>query len=113
MRGDNLLIVDLTKYNTDGKEAKYIQINHIVGKLTTNKNVTEDNIRKAEFEFFMDLKTLISKAVIDPELTGVRISMRARGQRIDPVRLPSSLQQPLSRMGPHIRRRPYRHPDRS
>ena len=37
MRGDNLPIVDLSKYNTDGKEAKYIQINHIVGKLTTNK----------------------------------------------------------------------------
>ena len=28
MQGDNLPIVDLSKYNTDGKEAKYIQINH-------------------------------------------------------------------------------------
>ena len=43
MRGDNLPIVDLSKYNTDGKEAKYIQINHIVGKLTANKKVTEDH----------------------------------------------------------------------
>ena len=31
LRGGNLPIVDLSKYNTDGKEAKYIQINHIVG----------------------------------------------------------------------------------
>ena len=30
MRGDNLPIVDLSKFNTDGKEAHYIQINHIL-----------------------------------------------------------------------------------
>ena len=47
MRGDNLLIVDSTKYNTDGKEAKYIQINHIVGKLTANKKATEKHIKKS------------------------------------------------------------------
>ena len=29
LRGDNLPIVNLSKYNTEGKEAKYIQINHI------------------------------------------------------------------------------------
>ena len=34
LRGDNLPIFDLSKYNTDGKEAKYIQINHFVGNLT-------------------------------------------------------------------------------
>ena len=36
MRGDNLPIVDSSKFNTDGKEAHYIQINHIVGKPTGN-----------------------------------------------------------------------------
>ena len=43
LRGDNLPIVDLSKYKTDGKEAKYIQINHIVAKLISNKNITEEN----------------------------------------------------------------------
>ena len=57
MRGDNLPIVDLTKYNTDSKEAKFIPINHLVGKLTTNKKASEDHIIKADFEFMMDLKT--------------------------------------------------------
>ena len=77
MRGDNLPSVDLSKYNTEGgKEAKYIQINHIVGKLTANKKATEGYIKKAEFEFMLDLKTLISKTGIDPELTRVRTSMR-------------------------------------
>ena len=75
MRGDNLPIVDLSKNNTEGKEAKYIQINHIVGKLTTNKKSTEDHIKRAEFEFMLDLKTLTSETAIDPELTRVRNSM--------------------------------------
>ena len=44
MRSDKLSIVDINKYSTDGKEAKYIQINHIVGNLTTNKKITEGGI---------------------------------------------------------------------
>ena len=84
MRGDNLPIVNLSKYNTEGKEAKYIQINHIVGNLTTNKKITEDNIKKAEFEFMLDLKTLISKTAIDPELTRVRTSMRREDRETTP-----------------------------
>ena len=84
MRGDNLPIVNLSKYNTEGKEAKYIQINHIVGNLTANKKITEDNIKKAEFEFMLDLKTLISKTAIDPELTRVRTSMRREDRETAP-----------------------------
>ena len=84
MRGDNLPIVDLSKYNTEGKEAKYIQINHIVGKFTAKKKTTEDHIKKAEFEFMLDLKTLISKTAIDPELTRVRNSMRPEDRETIP-----------------------------
>ena len=84
MRGDNLPIVNLSKYNTEGKEAKYIQINHIVGNLITNKKVTEDNMKKAEFEFMLDLKTIISKTATDPELTFVRSSMRREDRETAP-----------------------------
>ena len=84
LRGDNLPIVDLSKYNTDRKEAKYIQINHIVGKLTAKRKITEENIKKAEFEFMMDLKTLISKTATDPELTHVRNSMRPEDREFTP-----------------------------
>ena len=66
MRGDNLLIVDLSKYKTDGKEAKYNQINYIVENLTANEKVTEDHIKKTEFDSFKGLKTFISKTAIDP-----------------------------------------------
>ena len=75
MRGDNLPILDLSKYHTDGKEAHYIQINHIVGRNTENKKLTEENIKKAELNFMLDLKTLISKTAIDPEMTRVRASI--------------------------------------
>ena len=84
MPGDNLPIVDLSKYNTEGKEAHYIQINHIVGKLTSNKKITEEHTRKAEFEFMMDLKTVIAKTAIDPELTRVRTSMRREDRETIP-----------------------------
>ena len=79
MRGDNLPIVDPSKYHTEGKEAHYIQINHIVGRLTQNKKMTEENIKKAEFYFMLDLKTLIPKTAIDPEMTRVRTK---RGKRL-------------------------------
>ena len=78
MRGDNLPIVDLSKFNTDGKEAHYIQINHIVGKLSGNQKITEHTIKNAEFEFMLDLKTQIPKTAIDPELTRVSASMRRK-----------------------------------
>ena len=82
MLDDNLPIVDLSKYNTEGKEAKYIQINHIVGKLTAK--ATEGHIKKAEFQFMLDLKTLISKTAIDPELTRVRTSISREDRQTIP-----------------------------
>ena len=38
--------------------------------------MTEETIKKAEFIFMLDLKTLISKTAIDPEMTRVRASLR-------------------------------------
>ena len=84
MRGDNLSIVELSKYNTEGKAAHYIQINHIVGKLTNNKKTTEEHIKKAEFEFMMGLKMLNANTAIDTVLTRVRTSMRREDQETIP-----------------------------
>ena len=71
LRGDNLSIVDWSKFKTQGKEANYIQINHIVGILSGNKEITEETIKRAEFEFMLELKSPISRTAIDPELTRV------------------------------------------
>ena len=75
---------DLSNFNTDGKEAHYIQNNHTVGKLSGNKKRTEDTIKKAEFDFTLDLKSLISMTAIDPELTRVRASMRREDRETTP-----------------------------
>ena len=82
MRGNNLPIVDLSKHHTEGNEAHYIQTNHIVATLTENKKLTEDNIKKAEFHFMLDLKTLISKTAINLERTRGRASMRGEEREI-------------------------------
>ena len=74
--GDNFPIVDLKAYNTEGREAQFIQINQVIEKLTENKKATEDVIKKAEFNLMLDLKTLIAKSNTDAELYWVRDAMR-------------------------------------
>ena len=44
IRGDNFPIVDLKAFNTEGKEAQFIQINQVIGKITGNKKLTEETI---------------------------------------------------------------------
>ena len=63
LREDSLPILDWSVFNTDGKETHYIQINHIVAKMTGNKKNTEETFKKAEFEFMFDTKSLISKPI--------------------------------------------------
>ena len=76
IRGDNFPIVDLKAYNTEGREAQFIQINQVVEKMTGDKKATEDAIKKAEFNFMLDLKTLIAESNTDAELHRVRDAMR-------------------------------------
>ena len=68
MRADNLPVLDLSKQLKEGKEAHYLQITHIVSKLTTNKKTTEECKKRGEFDFILDLKILISKTANDPEI---------------------------------------------
>ena len=75
MRGDNLPIVDLSKFNTERKEAHDMQIDHIVGTDTASKKTSEEHIKKAQFEFMMDSKTNLVNAN-RPDLAIVSNSMR-------------------------------------
>ena len=47
IRRDNYPIVDLKAYNTDRKEAQFLQINQIFDKITGDKKATEETIKKA------------------------------------------------------------------
>ena len=68
--------MDLKAYNTEGREAQLIQMNQVIDKLTGDKKATEEVIKKAEFNFMLDLKTLIAKPNTDAELNRVRDAMR-------------------------------------
>ena len=80
MRGDNFPIVDLKAYNTEGKEAQFIQKDQVIEKITGDKKSTENTIKMAEFNFMPDLRTLIAKSSTDAELNRVRDAMR-RGEK--------------------------------
>ena len=76
IRDDSFPIVDLKAYNTEGKEAQFIQINQVIEKVTGNQKNTEETIKKAELNFMLVLKTLIAKSSTDSELNRVRDAMR-------------------------------------
>ena len=84
IRGDNLPIVDLKNYNTEGKEAHYVQINQIIGVVTEGKKVTEETIKKAEMDFMLDLKSLIAKSATDAELNRVKLSLTREDRSMAP-----------------------------
>ena len=88
-RGDNLPIVDLKNYNTEGKEAHCVQINQINGVVTEGKKATEKTIRKAEMDFMRDLKSLIAKSPTDAELNRAKLALN----REDPSMAPEHYQQ--------------------
>ena len=75
IRGDNLPIFDLKNYNTEGKEAHYVQINQIFGVVTEGKKITEETIKKAEMDFMLDLKSLIAKWAANAELNRVKLAL--------------------------------------
>ena len=84
IRGDNLPIVDLKNYNTEGKEAHYVQINQIIGVVTEGKKATEETIKKTEMDFMLDLKNLIAKSTTDAELHRVKLALNREDRNMAP-----------------------------
>ena len=71
-------------YNTEGKEAHYVQINQIIGVVTEGKKVTEETIKKAEMDFMLDLKSLIAKSATDAELNRVKLALTREDRSMAP-----------------------------
>ena len=67
--GKNLPLLDWNKFNTDGKESHCIQINHNKCQLSYNKIITEETKRKADFDFMLEVVSLIFRTASDPEFT--------------------------------------------
>ena len=84
LRGDNLPIVDLKNYNTEGKEAHYVQINQIIGAVTEGKKDTKETIKKAEMDFMLDLKSLGAKSATDVELNRIKLALSREDRSMAP-----------------------------
>ena len=101
IRGDNFPIVDLEAYNTKGREAQFIHINQVIDKMMRDNKATEDVIKKAEFIFMLDLKTLSENSNTDAELNRVRdaeTSRKNNGTRP----LPTSIRKTIEQVGTDI-----------
>ena len=65
----NFPIIDWKRYDITGKEIHYVQIGYSIEKVETEKSkTTDEKIKRAEFDFMLDLKSIIEKTVTDPEL---------------------------------------------
>ena len=84
IRGDNLPIVDLKNYNTEWKEAHYVQINQIFGAVTEGKKATEETVIKAEMDFMLYLKSLIAKSATDAELDRIKLALTREHRSMAP-----------------------------
>ena len=83
IRADNFLIVDLKAYNTEKKEAHFIEINQTIDKMTGDKTTTEETIKKGKLNFIFYLKTLFAKSATDADPNRIRDAMR-RGKNTTP-----------------------------
>ena len=84
IRGDNLPIVDLKNYNTEGKETHYVQINQIIGTDTEEKKINEETNKKAEMDFMLDLKSLSAKSMKQAELNQVKLALNREDHSMAP-----------------------------
>ena len=84
IRGDNLPMVDLKNYNTEVKEAHYVQINQMIGTVTEGKKIAEETIKKAEMDFMLDLTNLITKPATDAELNRVKLALNREDRNMAP-----------------------------
>ena len=61
-----------------------MQINQIIEVVTEGKKVTEETIKKAEMDFMLDLKSLITKSATDAELNRVKLALTREDRSMAP-----------------------------
>ena len=69
-------IVDLEGYDIAEKANHYIQVNHIIENPKIVIAEAEQTFKKAEFNFMMDLKTLIHETSVDAKLLQLEIYLQ-------------------------------------
>ena len=74
----------MKKYNTEGKEAHYVQINKTFGAVTDGEKIAEETLKRAEMDFMLDLKNLIAKSATDTELNRVKVALYREDRSMAP-----------------------------
>ena len=71
----NFFVLILKDYDIAENTIHYIQVNHLIEKLKTKNAEAEENLKKAEFNFMVGLKTVIHKTSIDTKLLRLKMSL--------------------------------------
>ena len=75
----NFPIVDLKDYVIAERTVHSIQVNHVIEKQKMKSAAVEENMKKAEFNFMIDLEeTLLHKTSVDPKMLQLMICLRNR-----------------------------------
>ena len=72
----NSPIVDLNDYGMEEKTIHYIQVKQVIEILKIKNAEAEENLKKAEINNAVYLKTLIVKISVDSKLLKLEISLR-------------------------------------
>ena len=80
----NFSIVDIKDYDITEKTTRFILVNHVFEKPRTKNGQSEERLKKPEFNFMIDLKTLIYKTSVDPKLLQLKICVRNKQKKETP-----------------------------
>ena len=69
-------IVDLKDYDIAEKKIHYIQINDVIDKAETRSAEDKKDLKKAKFNFMIDLKALKHKTSVDLKLLQLKVCVR-------------------------------------
>ena len=77
-------IFDLKEYDIAEKTIHFIQVKHASEKPKVKNDESEENWKKAEHNFMVDLKTLRHKTSVDPKLLQLKICVGNKQKEIAP-----------------------------
>ena len=99
--------MDSKAYNTEGREAQFIQINQVIEKLTENKKSHGRHNQESRVQLQARLKTIDRKIQhrrrTEPGQRCDATSRKKYGPRI----LPTSLREIIKQVGNNLQRRPH------
>ena len=93
-------VIDTREFgNTPAKVIEYLQINKVITQPEKKNPQMEDNVRKAEFDFMADIRTIIKETGRDRELIATIIALENRDETKVPENYSRQFRQLSTRWG--------------